>query len=75
MPIVRFLYFFMIGAGDGHIQSLLLGSTLLILGFLTLIVGFVADLVSFNRKLMEKLLYRIEKIEERLANDKSKIPK
>lgn len=75
MPIVRFLYFFMIGAGDGHIQSLLLGSTLLILGFLTLIVGFVADLVSFNRKLMEKLLYRIEKLEERLANDKSKIPK
>ena len=75
MPIVRFIYFFMIGAGEGHVQSLLLGSTLLILGFLTLIVGFVADLVSFNRKLMEKLLYRIEKLEERLANDKSKIPK
>ncbi len=75
IPIVRFLYFFMIGSGDGHIQSLLLGSTLLILGFLTLIVGFVADLVSFNRKLMEKLLYRIEKLEERLANDKSKMPK
>ncbi|OBS97319.1 glycosyl transferase [Vibrio tasmaniensis] len=72
MPIVRFLYFFMIGAGEGHVQSLLLGSTLLILGFLTLIVGFVADLVSFNRKLMEKLLYRIERLEDKLTNEKSK---
>lgn len=71
MPIVRFLYFFMIGAGEGHVQSLLLGSTLLILGFLTLIVGFVADLVSFNRKLMEKLLYRIERLEDKLTNEKS----
>ncbi|MEZ8735939.1 MULTISPECIES: glycosyltransferase family 2 protein [Vibrio] len=75
LPIIRFLYFFMDGGGDGHIQSLLLGSTLLILGFLTMIVGFVADLVSFNRKLMEKLLYRIEKLEDRLANEKSKISK
>ncbi|NAZ92384.1 glycosyltransferase family 2 protein [Vibrio toranzoniae] len=71
MPIVRFIYFFMIGAGEGHVQSLLLGSTLLILGFLTLIVGFVADLVSFNRKLMEKLLYRIERLEDKLTNEKS----
>lgn len=71
LPIIRFLYFFIAGGGDGHVQSLLLGSTLLILGFLTLIVGFVADLVSFNRKLMEKLLYRIEKLEDKLTNEKS----
>lgn len=71
LPIIRFLYFFIAGGGDGHVQSLLLGSTLIILGFLTLIVGFVADLVSFNRKLMEKLLYRIEKLEDKLTNEKS----
>lgn len=71
LPIIRFLYFFIVGGGDGHVQSLLLGSTLIILGFLTLIVGFVADLVSFNRKLMEKLLYRIEKLEDKLTNEKS----
>ncbi|PWI34650.1 glycosyl transferase [Vibrio albus] len=68
-PIIRFLYFFLNGAGEGHIQSLLLGSTLLILGFLTVIVGFVADLVSFNRKLMEKMLYRIEKLEDKIMQN------
>lgn len=70
LPVVRFLYFYASGSGDGHVQSLLLGSTLLILGFLTVIVGFVADLVSFNRKLMEKLLYRLEKLEDKLGKAK-----
>lgn len=69
LPIMRFLYFYINGTGDGHIQSLLLGSTLLILGFLTVVVGFVADLVSFNRKLMEKMLYRIEKLEDKIMQN------
>ncbi|KIO36733.1 glycosyltransferase family 2 protein [Shewanella sp. cp20] len=66
LPIVRFLYFFLHGAGDGHVQSLVLGSTLLILGFITILMGLVADLIGFNRKLTEKVLHRIEVLEEKL---------
>jgi glycosyltransferase involved in cell wall biosynthesis len=65
IPILRFIYFFLHDAGNGHVQSLLLGSTLVILGFLSILVGFVADLVSFNRKLTEKVLYRLEKLEDK----------
>ncbi|MGU3840498.1 glycosyltransferase family 2 protein, partial [Vibrio diabolicus] len=68
IPIMRFLYFFLNGAGDGHIQSLVLGSTLLILGFITLLMGLVADLIGFNRKLTEKVLHRIEVLEEKLEH-------
>lgn len=60
---VRFLYFYAIGRGSGHIQSLLLGSVLIIIGFQTLLIGLVADLIGFNRKILEEVLFRIRKIE------------
>ena len=60
---VRFLYFFAIGRGSGHLQSLLLGSVLIIIGFQTLLIGLVADLIGFNRKILEEVLFRIRKIE------------
>lgn len=65
-PIFRFLYLFFTGAGEGHIQSLILGSTLFMLGFITLLIGVVADLVNFNRKLMEKVLLRVERQNDNL---------
>lgn len=63
VPIIRFLYFFSIGQGDGHNQSLVLGGTLLTIGFLTFIVGMVADLINFNRQLIEQTLERVRRIE------------
>lgn len=71
IPIIRFLYFYFSGDGTGHIQSLILGGTLCVLGVLILLVGIIADLINFNRKLLEKSLYRIEKIEE-AVNDLQK---
>ncbi len=55
---LRFLYFYLQGAGNGHVQSLILAAVLLILGFQTLLIGLVADLIGANRKIMEELLYR-----------------
>lgn len=55
---LRFLYFYLQGAGNGHIQSLILAAVLLILGFQTLLIGLVADLIGANRKIMEEMLYR-----------------
>ena len=60
---LRFLYFFAIGQGNGHIQSLILTAVLLIVGFQTLLIGLVADLIAANRKIVEELLYRVRRLE------------
>jgi glycosyltransferase involved in cell wall biosynthesis len=60
IPVVRFLYFWAIGDGDGHVQSLILGGVLLMMGFLTLMIGLVADLIHFNRHLIEMVLVRLK---------------
>ena len=60
---LRFLYFFIIGEGVGHVQSVILSAVLLIIGFQILLIGLVADLISFNRKILEEVLYRLRRIE------------
>lgn len=40
---------------EGHIQSLILASSLLIIGFHTILIAFVADLQAANRKLLEEI--------------------
>jgi hypothetical protein len=64
---LRFLYFYWTGRGAGHIQSLVVSSALFLLGFLVLIFGLIADLIGNNRKLIERALYRIKRIELRSA--------
>jgi glycosyltransferase involved in cell wall biosynthesis len=54
----RFLYFFVIDQGAGHVQSLILSAVLLIVGFQIFLIGLVADLIGFNRKVLEEILYR-----------------
>jgi len=61
----RFVYYYLLGAGEGKIQSLILAIALLIIGFQTLIVGLLADLISANRRLIENTLLRVKKIELR----------
>ena len=58
----RFLYFYLNGDEEGHIQSLILGSVLLGIGFQTILVAFLSDLLSVNRRLLEDVQYRIKKI-------------
>jgi len=59
----RFLYFYIIGQGSGHLQSVILAAILLIVGFQVLMIGLVADLIGFNRKILEELLYRVRFLE------------
>jgi len=61
---LRFLYFYLIGTGGGHIQSVILAALFLGVGFSLAVVGLIADLISVNRKLLEKLDWRVQKIEE-----------
>ncbi|MCI5221810.1 MAG: glycosyltransferase family 2 protein [Candidatus Electrothrix sp. AR4] len=56
---LRFLWFYINGDGDGHIQSLIFSAAFLGMGFQTCLVAFVADLQAANRKLLEDIRYRI----------------
>ena len=51
----RFLWFYIGGTGQGHVQSLILSGVLLSMGFQTLLVAFLADLLGANRRLLEFL--------------------
>ncbi len=60
---VRFLYFVGIGNASGHVQSLILGCTLIIIGFLTLMLGLLADVIAANRKLLQDTQYHVRRME------------
>jgi len=54
VPFARFFYFsFEDGTTRGHIQSLLVGSLLMIAAFLCLVLNVIADLIRINRILIE----------------------
>ncbi len=55
---LRFLYFYMIGRGAGHVQSLILAAILSIVGFQLGLIGLVAELVRLNRRMLEEVVYR-----------------
>ncbi len=67
LPILRFLWFWMSGDGEGHIQSLVIGGALLMLGTITAVMGILADLIATNRKLLEMNLQKVREIEEKVA--------
>lgn len=62
---LRFVYFYIVGEGLGHVQSLIFAAVLLIVGFQIVLIGLVADVISGNRKLLEDLLYRVRRMELR----------
>ena len=62
---LRFLWYYLQGNGDGHVQSLILASVLLGMGFQTLLVAFVADLSAANRKLVEDVRTKIARLGEK----------
>jgi len=66
---LRFLYYYLTGAGTGHLQSLILSAVLMIVGFQVLLIGLLADVISGNRKLLEDLLYRVRETELNQRDD------
>ncbi|WP_458789655.1 glycosyltransferase family 2 protein [Yoonia sp. MH D7] len=63
LPVLRFLYFFMAGNGDGNIQSLVLGGVFLLAGYITVILALLSDTIATNRQLLERILRRVRDIE------------
>ncbi len=60
---IRYLVFFAMGEGGGHVQSLLLAAVLLISAFLTAMFALLADANSAQRKVLDEVLYRVKKLE------------
>lgn len=57
VPFARYLYFFSVDKHPGsHLQSLILGSVLLISAIIVLALGIIADLTRINRVLNESML-------------------
>ncbi|MHB1131488.1 MAG: glycosyltransferase family 2 protein [Chloroflexota bacterium] len=61
--VLRFLYYYFGGEGDGHVQSLVLAAAMLAVGFQIVLIGLVADLIGGNRRLIEDALYRLRRLE------------
>lgn len=57
---LRFLWHYLNGEGEGHVQSLILAAALLLMGFQTLMVAFLADLLAANRKLIEEVRFQLQ---------------
>ena len=59
---IRFLFYFAAGQGSGHVQSVIFTALALILGFLLFMLGFLADLMATNRRLLERIEWRVRKL-------------
>jgi len=62
---LRFLYFYLVDEGEGHIQSVILSAVLLGMGFQTILVAFIADLLATNRMILEDTQYMLRKMRSR----------
>lgn len=60
---VRFLIYYLQGDGNGHVQSVIFSALCLTIGFLMLVLGFLADLMATNRRLLERIEWRLRHLE------------
>ncbi|GAB3334355.1 glycosyltransferase family 2 protein [Marilutibacter aestuarii] len=62
----RYLYFVALGEGDGHIQSVVLTALCVMIGVMMWMMAAISELISTNRKLLERLNWRLQKLEDRI---------
>lgn len=67
---VRYLILKAMGFGEGHVQSVILAAACVTIGLITFVLGFLADLISINRRLLERIEWRLR----RLENDAGRKP-
>ena len=61
--VIRFLYYFSLGDGNGHVQSLIFAAVFLISAVQLGIIAILGDLLSINRRLIEDVQTRLKKLE------------
>lgn len=60
IPGVRFVWYFLTGDGQGHIQSLILAAILLLTGVQVSLIAVLSELIAINRKLLEDIQSRVK---------------
>ena len=60
---IRYIYYYIIGQGVGHTQSLILASMLNIIGVQAGVIGLLADVISANRKLLEEIQFELRRMD------------
>jgi glycosyltransferase involved in cell wall biosynthesis len=60
----RFLWIYATVGGKGHVQSLILAGLLIGNGCLLLVVALIVDLIAVNRQFLERIDWRIKRLEE-----------
>jgi glycosyltransferase involved in cell wall biosynthesis len=69
----RFLYYFVEDGAAGHVQSLILGGLLAGAAFQVAAIGILGDLLSANRRLIERVLLRVRRVELALDEDRNRL--
>lgn len=62
-PILRFLFHYFSGDGQGMVQSLIIGVAFLLMGGLCVMFSIIADLIAYNRQLLEMTLEKVRRAE------------
>ena len=60
---IRYIIYLCMGMGEGHIQSLILASMLIIISVLCGVIGLLGDVISANRKLLEEIQFELRKMD------------
>ncbi|MFA6475374.1 MAG: glycosyltransferase family 2 protein [Patescibacteria group bacterium] len=63
VPLLRFFYLYLINKGDGHLQSVVIGTMFILLGYINVVLGLLGSSIGWHRKITEEVLYRLKKIE------------
>jgi glycosyltransferase involved in cell wall biosynthesis len=68
---LRFLWFVIHGDSAGHVQSLILGSTLFIVGVQFVALGVIGDILAGTRVIQQRVLERVRRVELHLGVEPS----
>lgn len=69
LATLRFVAYWLMGEGDGHVQSVVFGSMCLVLATISVMMGLMADVVGVNRKLLEQVRTAQRRAEFRPSGD------
>ncbi|HEX5122609.1 MAG TPA: glycosyltransferase family 2 protein [Rhodanobacteraceae bacterium] len=66
-----YLAYKLLGQGAGHVQSAVLAAASVTVGLILFMLGFLADLSAVNRRLLERIDWRLRRIENAQKGDAS----
>ena len=60
---IRFLDFYALGSGQGHVQSVVFSALCILAGLILFVMGLIGDLIATNRKLLYRVDLRLQHLE------------